>query len=185
MIGFRTTENFLRGGGGVRENNSNPALLSEISQRRERNGHLFAPNDPSKPRELSQAQRIAIKHLAVGTTKATAARRAGVAVNTVANWFEWPEFRRALMAACEEVLAEDVPASLALLRKQVKDKKTNEFARQNAARDILDRAGFGRLQDVQATQIVIEVSGSMPELGQAVEVVEDVPGLPGDSPGNP
>lgn len=154
---------------------SNPALLREIADRRERDEHgNFAPRDPSKPRELSQAQKIAIKHLSWGKTKAYAAKQAGVCAVTVTNWYSWPEFRSALMAASEEFLAAAVPDALNLLHKQVTDKKLNAFARQNAARDLLDRVGIGRRDDAQATQIIVEVSASMPTLGQAREQIVEM-----------
>lgn len=153
---------------------SNPELLSEISERHVRaSDGTFAPRDPNKPRELSQAQLIAIEYLADGCTAVTAGKRAHVNAKTVRNWMKWPEFQLALMTASRERLIEVVPASVQLLSDQVRDKKLNPFARQNAARDILERVGLGREDKADVTQIIVEASVNLPELGQAQEVIVD------------
>ena len=129
---------------------------------------------PEGERHLTQQQLLAIEYIASGVTKTATARKLGVTSVTITNWGKIPEYQTELMAACQRRLIEAVPDSLDLLHKQVTNKKLNPFARQNAARDLLDRAGVGRNNEQQATQIIVEVTQGMPELGQAQETIVNV-----------
>lgn len=115
---------------------------------------------------LTQQQLLAVEMLANGSTQAAAARKIGINRTTIANWLKNEGFSEALHRRSLDVLKEIVPEALHVLRSQMNNPKSDPYVRQNAARDLLTRAGItGADRNAQPTQIILEVSPNMPELG--------------------
>lgn len=150
--------------------------LDNVGRERERNENGQYMPMPEGESRLTQAQLLAIEYLAQGMKGASVARKLGLVPGTLYRWFGMPEFVAASREANAAALQAAVPDALNLLHKQVNSTKLNPFARQNAARDLLDRAGVGRDRDGQATQIIVEVSSVMPVLGEAADEVVETEG---------
>jgi hypothetical protein len=111
--------------------------------------------------KLTPKQQKAAVLLGCGNSCAATAKEIDVAVSTLASWRKTPEFAEAVRNALNKELVEAACESLQVLKYQLSS--SNEYVRQNAARDLLTRY-YTVLKENDSGTVHIEVVG-MPELG--------------------
>ena len=117
----------------------------------------------TEAKTLTPQQQQAAVLLGSGVTQADIARRLKVNVSTVQRWKQLPAFREATDAALDDALLEAKGFALDVLVKQLHS--DNAFVAQNAARDILNRAGVTGAQAGQPRQVNVVFNGL--EIGEA------------------